>query len=102
MLETTKQFTPWHSAEEIPAPNESCVVYYSYRYGMYRGTGYAKAEYTGDGWNLPADWRVVSWGYLSLADFSNLREKPKKRKRAGGRAKRPGGVWFHDGQAPLK
>ena len=99
MLENTEHFVPWHTAEEVPAAPEACVVYYTGRSGMYRVSGYAKASYGPDGWSLPAEYRVVTWQYLSLADLAFLREKPKKVRRRG---KKKPSVWFGDGKPLLR
>lgn len=84
MAENETTFKPWHSRDEVPASKEPCVVYYEYRYGRYRGTGYARAVFGGYSWNLPKDWKVISWEYLALADFSNLRKNRRRTKRAPG------------------
>ncbi len=102
MLECTEKtecFVPWHTAEEEPAAPEACVVYYTGRSGMYRVSGYAKAVYGPDGWNLPAERRVVTWQYLSLADLTFLREKPKNVRR---RRKKKPSAWFEDGRPLLR
>ena len=99
MLENTEHFVPWHTAEEVPAAPEACVVYYTGRSGMYRVSGYAKASYGPDGWSLPAEYRVVTWQYLSLADLAFLREKPKKVRRRG---KKKPSVWFENGRPLLR
>ncbi len=98
-IEKTECFVPWHTAEEVPAAPEACVVYYTGRSGMYRVSGYAKAMYGPDGWNLPAGRRVVSWQYLSLADLTFLREKPKKGRK---RRKKKSSVWFSGGKPLLR
>ena len=100
MDETKQKFKAWHSGRETPALQEPCAVYYEYRYGMYRGTGYARAVYGESGWNLPEGWKVLSWEYLALADFSHLRPKPKKQKSDRHR-KHSGGAWFANGKPPV-